>query len=699
MLKSNAAQSANTASPRRAWPVLHRLGTLPRETRDTLWLLFVVGWVIAPLATHVPLWTMPLAYAMLAWRGWLAWGERPLPARWLKGAMLIAVVALTLMSHRTIVGRDAGVTLIVMLLVLKTLELRARRDAMVVFFLGFFTLLANFFFSQSLGVAAMMVIGLLGLLTALINANLPVGRPPLLRSMRTAAVMTAMGAPIMLVLFMLFPRMAPLWGMPGNDMAGKSGLSEEMTVGNIASLVMDEGIAMRVRFNTPNGRPPEQQHMYFRGPVLTHFDGTRWTASNWFDPRMNDQGVPASAQLEVLGAPISYEVTLESNNRPWLLLLDAADQRPALPHNMRARMTPALQWLVNRPISSVLRYSAQSHVDFRSGPMERTSALQPLVDLPHGFNPRTVALAQEMRADPQLANRGNMAFVNAAMQRLRTGGYSYTLDPGVNGKHAADEFWFDTKQGFCEHIASAFVILMRALDIPARIVTGYQGGEMNGIDGYWTVRQSDAHAWTEVWIEQRGWVRVDPTGAVMPTRIGQFQRLQPPRGMFGTAMDTVISPTAFARMRSVWEAVNNGWNQWVLNYTQERQLNLLRSLGIESPSWQDLGRLLGAIIALAALAGAGWSFWEKNHQDPWQRMLQLTRKRLQSAGLELPAHLPPRSMASAVQARYGEEARSLYDWLMHVDSARYARHPDHALNGLKKEFARLQWPRNKAKSG
>ena len=690
MLNSSIADSGN--HPSLFSRLKQRLASLPRETRDNLWILLVVGWVISPLTPHVPVWTMPFAYGLLLWRGWLAWAQKPLPNPWIKAGLLVVAIALTVLSHRTIVGRDAGVTLIIMLLVLKTLELRARRDAMVIFFLGFFTLLANFFFSQSLLVAMVMLLGLLGLLTALINANMPVGKPPLSQSMRTAAWMSLLGAPIMLVLFMLFPRMAPLWGVPGNEMAGRSGLSGEMKIGNIASLVLDDSVAMRIRFDTPGGRAPEQRHLYFRGPVMAYFTGDEWLAANSYDARADSNGLPSSAQLRVNGEPLKYEVTMEASNRPWLLMLDAAKDAPVLPQDMRARMTPTLQWVVNRPIQGVMRYSAQSYIDFQSGPTERSRDLKPYLQLPQGFNPRTLALAKQMLADPQLQGKNHMAFVTAALNRLRTEGYSYTLEPGLYGTHSADEFWFDNKAGFCEHIASAFVILMRGLDIPARIVTGYQGGEVNGFDGYWTVRQSDAHAWAEVWLEDRGWTRVDPTGAVMPSRVGQFQRLQTPRGAFGTAMDTVISPSMLSQMRAVWEAANNRWNQWVLNYTQERQLDLLRALGVQSPSWQDLTRLLGIIAGVVAMLGVAWSLWEKKHQDPWQRMLSATRQRLQKAGLELPPHLPPRSMAQQIKMHFGEAGQAIQQWLLRVDQARYAPHPDTAMRELQREFQRLQWP-------
>jgi len=670
------------------------LTTLPREARDTLFLVVVIAWVIAPQVGNLPVWTTVLAALVLAWRGWLAIEGRPLPGRWVTGGLLVVSVALTLVSHRTIVGRDAGVTLIVMLLALKTLELRARRDAMVIFFLGFFTMLSNFFFSQSLVTATAMLIALLGLLTALVNAHMPVGRPPLAHSMRVAGRMALLGAPIMLALFLLFPRMAPLWGMPNDNPSGRSGLSGEMEIGNVASLALDDTVAMRVRFDTPGGEAPPQSELYFRGPVLTAFNGRQWFAIGQPGAPASAWRPPAPARLQTEGEPIRYAITLEPLRRPWLLTLDAAKDRPELPEGLSAFMSQELQWIASRPVNEVLRYRAESYPRFTHGPQQRNAGqMRTYVELPDGFDPRTRAMAQEMLADPRLAAGGPQALMNAALDRLRTGGYQYTLEPGVYGQHTADAFWFDVKEGFCEHIASAFVVLMRAMDIPARIVTGYQGGERNGVDGYWTVRQSDAHAWAEVWFEGRGWVRVDPTGAVSPGRVGAFQRLQAPRGVFGNAMDTMISRGMLQQMRAVWEAVNNGWNQWVLNYTQSRQLDMLKALGIESPSWQDLAQALGGLAALAALIGAGWTLWERSQHDPWLRLLAHARERLARAGLPLPATLPPRAMAERARAQFGDAAIApVADWLLRLEHTRYAPEPASALADLRREMRHLPWP-------
>jgi transglutaminase-like putative cysteine protease len=666
--------------------MLARLEALPRDTRDTMFLLVVIAWIMLPQFAHVPPWCAAFAVGVLSWRAWLAMVSKPLPGKlWLLGLLFVAVAA-TMVTYRTVLGRDAGVTLIVVLLALKTLELRAKRDVFVVFFLGFFTMLTNFFFSQSLPTAIAMLVALLGLLTALVNAHMPVGKPPLGEAARTAAWMTLLGAPVMALLFVLFPRFGPLWGTPGDAMTGRSGLSSTMQVGNMASLALDESIALRVKFE---GQMPLQGELYFRGPVLTQFDGREWRP---LQPRIGSRFVPftGGSQLQVTGEAVRYEVTMEPNNRPWIMAIDAAPGAPEVP-GFELLMTSELVWIANRPITDLVRYKAESYMQFRHGPRS-IAALQPeYMQLPPDLNPRTLQLARQMRSDPVLSRGGPAALVNAALDRLRTGGYTYTLEPGVYGANTADEFWFDRKEGFCEHIASAFVVLMRAMDIPARLVTGYQGGELNRLDGYWIVRQSDAHAWTEVWLAGQGWVRVDPTSSVAPGRIGSLQRLAPPQNALAAAFGTV-TPGLAQSLRSVWEAVNNTWNQRILNYTQSRQLNLLKDIGFSSPSWEDLASVLIAIVVIVALGGAAWTIWDRREHDPWLRLLHRVRRRLATAGIELTPATPPRRIATAVTARFGEIGAPLAHWLLELEKQRYAPSSEASLRALQRELRQIPWP-------
>ena len=671
--------------------VIKRLNHLPRDSRDTLFLLVVIAWVLLPQTPHLPWWCSTLALAVLMWRGHLAFTGKPLPNAWWRLGLLAIAMGATLVSFKTLLGRDAGVTMLAVLLTLKTLELRARRDAFVVFFLGFFCMLANFFYTQSLLTAASMLIGLLGLLTVLVNAHMPVGKPPLMVAAKTAGWMALLGAPIMIVLFLLFPRLAPLWGTPGEAIAGRSGLSAKMQVGTIASLALDDSVAMRVKFE---GAVPQQPDLYFRGPVLSTFDGREWTSAN---PDLFSR-FRVTASLVVSGEPIRYEVTQEPSSKPWLVVLDAVNQPPVI-DGYSTVMQSDLQWITNRPVNDLLRYKAQSFTSFKHGPLQSVIGLREFVELPIGFNPRTLALANEIRRDARYTQAGSGPLVDVVMTKLRTGSYTYTLEPGLYGQNTADEFWFDKKEGFCEHIASSFVILMRALDVPARIVTGYQGGELNGVDNFWTVRQSDAHAWAEVWYEGRGWVRVDPTSAVSPGRTGAFQRLQAPQNVVGQAFRN-FNPAFSMQLRATWEAVNNSWNQWVLNYTQGKQLNLLKNIGFTSPSWQDLTYVLIGIMVVVSLAGAAWGLWERTQHDPWLRLLGRARKQLGKAGIHSTAAITPRQLAELLRTRFGQTHPAPVQWLMQLEAQRYARSSgagntdsDQQLKQLRQQFRALIWPK------
>jgi transglutaminase-like putative cysteine protease len=637
---------------------------------------------------------------ILLWRATISWRGLALPSRWWLFTLLLIAALAVYFSHHTLLGKEAGTTFVVVLLALKTLELRAQRDAFVIFFLGFFTLLANFFYSQSLMTAMSMLVGLMGLLTALVISHMPVGKPPLLLAAKTAGSMALLGMPIMLVLFLLFPRMAPLWGLPQDANSGRSGLSDNMKVGMMASVALDDSIAMRIRFQ---GQVPERSSLYFRGPVLTEFDGREWRSS----PTAAQTPQLAAASLQVSGNPIRYEVTLEGNNHPWLLLMDAAPQGPEI-SRYKAFMDAELQWITDQPIQELVRYRAQSYPRFSYGANLQGSSLARALALPPGFNPRTWQLAADIKSDPRYASADSLALVDAVMERLRSGGYRYTLEPGVFGRDSADEFWFDRKEGFCEHIASAFVLLMRALKVPARVVTGYQGGDVNRVDSFWTVRQSDAHAWAEVWIANQGWTRVDPTSAVAPGRTGTSQRLESQRGALAQALVQAfgtVNPAFALNLRAVWEAANNRWNQWVLTYSQASQLDLLQNLGMQSPSWEDLSYLLLGLLVAASLIGAAWAQWERHQQEPWLRLLAHAGQALSRAGVVVTHHTSPRAMARGLQVSPAineigpATVRRWTEWLLRLEAIRYGptapggnagtKYASATLAALRRDFASL----------
>ncbi len=640
-----------------------RLAHLPRESRDTLFQLTVIGWALAPHWLHLPWWCSGLSIALLVWRAALTLNGGSLPNRWVIAGLLGLAAALTAWDQRTLLGKEAGITLLVVLMSLKTLELRARRDALVVFFLGFFLVLTHFLYSQTLLTGLWLLIAVWGLLTALALAHMPVGRPPLARAGAVAARTALLGLPVMVALFMLFPRIGPLWGLP-QDAAGRTGLSGTLRLGGVASIAEDDSIALRVRFF---GEVPPQSQLYFRGPVLSTFDGREWRRLVPSFPAPQR----ARLELELRGEPLRYEMTVEPSPLPLLPLLEMSPDLPgAAPQIPGWLLTqrPDGQWQADRPIFERQRVAATAWLDHRHGPVREVPGLRDLTDLPPGANPRTLQWSQALRqAHPGADAR---ALAGLVMAHIRGSEFLYSLEPGTYGADAIDEFWFDRKVGFCEHFASAFVVVMRAMNVPARIVTGYQGADPVLQDGYLIVRNSNAHAWAEVWLAGHGWLRVDPTAAVAPERVNASRRLAPPPGLVAGAVDS-LNPQLAAQLRAAWETLNNRWNQWVLNYSRGQQFDLLRRLGVSAPSWQDLATLLVGLLATAALAGAGWAWWDRRRQDPWQRLEQRVRERLAAVGVAVAPQHPPRERAGRVRAALGSRGSPLAEALEALDRLRY----------------------------
>ncbi|WP_119154828.1 transglutaminaseTgpA domain-containing protein [Caldimonas tepidiphila] len=656
----------NAPATARRWLPWPGMRNLPRETRDTLFLLGVIAWVIAPHTGQLPLWCSLLAGVVLLARARLALTGAALPGGWVLAGLLLVAVGATWLSHRTLLGKEAGVTLVVVLITLKTLELRARRDAFVIFFLGFFLVLTHFLYSQSLLVALGMLVAVWGLLTALVLAHMPVGQPTLAAAGGIAARMTAFGAPVMAALFLLFPRVGPLWGLPQDATAGRTGLSNSMALGDVAELALDDRIAMRLRFDGP---PPAPSTLYFRGPVLSRFDGREWRPS----PGGFRASPPADEAPRVEGPGFAYELTLEPSSLPVLPLLEMTAEAPAV-EELPLWRGRDLTWRALRPPMERVRLRARAHPRFSHGPLQPVHELQEHLDLPPGFNPRTLAWAAQMRREPRFATADADTLADALLSHVRSQPYRYTLSPGIygdeRGRHAIDEFWLDRREGFCEHYAAAFVVVMRALGVPARVVTGYQGAEFNPVDGYWLVRQSHAHAWAEYWQPGRGWVRADPTAAVAPDRIEHVRALSPPPGMLTRTLG--FDPSLLQRLRHTFDAIDNGWNQWVLNYSRGQQLELLKGLGFRSRGWEHLGLLLAGLTGGTALLGVAWALWDRHRQDPWLRALGHMQRALQGAGLEVRGPLTPRRLAEQALARWGTAAQPAAAALFALEALRYA---------------------------
>ncbi|NRF70015.1 DUF3488 domain-containing transglutaminase family protein [Aquincola sp. S2] len=663
-------------------------GQLPRESRDTLFQLAVIGWTVLPHLRHLPWWCTALTALVLFWRGNLALNNAPLPGRWPVIGLLVIATLLTLWTERTLFGKDAGVTMLVVLMALKMLELRARRDALVVFFLGFFLVLTHCLYSQSMLTALSMLVSTWGLMTAQVLSSMPVGRPSLKRAGGIAARSALLGLPLMLLLFLLFPRFGPLWGLP-QDGLGKTGLSGTLRLGGVAEVANDDAIAFRVRFEGP---PPPSELLYFRGPVLPRFDGVEWHQA-----RLRLGAPPQAAELQLHGDGRSYEMLIEPIRLPLLPLLEATPDRPDAAPALRGwafTLSADLQWQTDRLVAERISVRARAWPNHVLGPKWALPGAFEMTQIPDGSNPRAVAWARALRASAPLAGARTPQLAQAVLEHIRTAGFTYTLAPGLYGGQAIDEFWLDRKEGFCEHFAASFVLVMRAMGVPARIVTGYQGAEPADADGWMVVRQSHAHAWAEYWEPGFGWRRADPTAAVAPHRIHSSRPLPPRQGLVAGALNT-MSPALAEQLRRTLELIDNRWNQWVMSYSRTRQFDLLESLGVSAPSWQDLAFLLIGIASAMSLTAAGWAWWDRHRQDPWLRLHRRIRETLNGLGLDALPHDAPRALAAKVRVRFGATGAALADTLEALDRLRYG--PDNRRlpgpgwwSGFAREAARLR---------
>lgn len=593
------------------------------SARDLAWLIGSLALVIIPHTLRAPWWLTLLVLCLFGWRFWYGLHRAPLPSRWLVlGVAAVGMFGIWL-EYRSLFGRQPGIILLMLFAGLKVLETRTQRDAAVGAFLGYFLIITNFLYTQSIPTGALMLVALFAITAALVGYSAPQRTPR--ANLRTAGLLLAHAAPAALALFLLFPRVqGPLWGLPQDAYTGMTGLSETMTPGNLASLAQSDALAFRAEFD---GELPPPAQRYWRGPVLWDFDGRTWSIGGPFFVHFEP---PKGGRITY-----SYSVVMEPHNRHWMFALETAASLPE-----RARMSFDGQVLAAQPVRARLRYSMRSTIDPQPRTEER-GVLRRALRLPAGFNPRSTALAGQWAQEA--AN--DREVVAKAIDFLRAGKYQYTLEPPLLGVDSVDEFLFSTKAGFCEHFASAFVFLMRSAGVPARVVTGYQGGELNPIDRIFTVRQSEAHAWTEVWLQGRGWVRVDPTAVSVPGRIeAGLARALPQTGQLPLMLQPRLEWLRGARHQ--WEALAHKWNVWVLGYNPDRQRDLLMSFGMRDADWRTLTATLFTVLGLITLALLAWSLSKLVRPDPVQKAWQAFCRKLASQGIERAAHEGPRDYAA-----------------------------------------------------
>ncbi len=601
-----------------------------RDRRDTLFLMGAIVLAVLPHASHLPWWTSAGFALLFLWRFGLVISGRWLPRDSVRWVAAIACTAAVYAHYKTLLGREPGVALLVLFLGLKLMEMRVRRDLFVVIFLCFFLLITAFFHSQSLVTAALSLIAVLALVTTMLTMQFGARELPIGRRFRSAGSILLQALPIAILFFVLFPRLqGPLWGSPDEMPGARTGLSETMQPGAIAELANSDEIAFRVQFE---GAMPAANSLYWRGPVFGSFDGVAWK------PLQNPVAPLPLPNVQVEPGPaLGYRITLEPHHRAWLFALDAPVSIGPLPSGAPL-LHPDLQLIARERIQERTRYRLESRLDYQFGLNETALTLRNWLDLPPSFNPRTLELAARWRnEEPDTSRLVERALAMFAQQPFR-----YTMRPPLLGRHSVDEFLFGTRAGFCEHYASAFTVLMRALDIPARVVTGYQGGERNPVDDFWTVRQADAHAWAEVWLEGRGWVRIDPTSAIAPERIERGSR------SLRAARDSA-NPPLLSSLRFNLDAISNVWNQWILSYDHAKQQRFLSSLGLAMDDWQELFGVMAGGLALLIGAVALITLHPRRVRDPVQRCYTEFCRRLAEAGIVREVHETPLQVLARVE--------------------------------------------------
>ncbi len=578
-----------------------------------LWVAAAVLASLLPVLPGFPPWLGALLFAIAGLGVGLGLRRRRLPAI-VRVPLTLAVAAAAVASSGFTVGQETGAALLAAMLASKLLETGSVRDGRSACSFALFAVMAGFLHDQGPTTLLLALIActiIVAALARLARVQLPGLAPPPGRAgkaLLTSARLLAISLPFAFVVFFLFPRFPePLWGAPAPEDRSRSGLSNDMSPGDIVEMLLDDSPALRVTFE---GEPPPRSAMYWRGPVLTNFDGRRWT-------RWEGMAFTPPTDIQTRGEPLFHEVMQEPTTYRYLIGLDVPVSIPE-----EARIGADRTVYTPRLSQSVRRFRIGSAVDYVLEPELPPLSRQHYLRLPDGYNPRTARLMAEWKAQDDRAE----ALIQRALA-LFNAQFVYSLTPPPLARDSVDDFLFATREGYCEHFASAFAVMMRSAGVPARVVTGYQGGFFNRIGEYWLIRNSDAHAWTEVWLEGRGWVRIDPTSAVAPERIREgLTSITPPPGVFSRWSQPLWD---------VADALRRGWNFVIVDFNATRQRELLSRLGLDPQDWRQIGAALavGIGLALALSFALLWRGGRTRVDDPllaaWQRLVM----RLARAGL------------------------------------------------------------------
>ena len=671
------------------------MSTLQQIPRNALvWIIISLFALVAPHASRLPIWILALYAVAVIWRLQVHRGRWSFPGRWVKVVMILSGFVGIYASYGSFVGLEPTVALLLIAFALKLLELSHRKDAYVLLFLGYFICLTQFLFSQDLLVTLYALVSVTVVTTALVAIHRPGEHQFKLGTLRVASVMLLQALPLMIVLFFLFPRFGPLWTVPIKNHTAKTGMSDFMKPGDVASLSQSADVAFRVKFD---GEIPVKSALYWRGLVLSRIEQGVWSALSFYDLPANQL---RPQEVIIGGEPIRYNVIMEPTQQRWLYGLKYArsDTRTVMQTSDFRLFSPTL-------IETEFMYTVDSWTDV---PVEETLSdwrRTTETQLPPTGNAKTRKLSLELREEAG----SNAAFVDLVLDRFRVEPYVYTLRPGLLPEQdSIDAFLFQSQRGFCEHYASAFVFMMRAAGVPARVVAGYQGGEINPVNKTVIVHQFDAHAWAEVWLASRGWVRVDPTAAISPLRIEfGLEEAMASEGSFLSTM--LLSP---ARYRSIpllnllrlrYDALTYRWQTWVVGFDSERQFNLLRSFFGETTAKAFAIVLLGSwALVLLPVAISLFRAPDIEPVRPLAKHYRIFCKRLARLDLIRGAGETPSQFAQRVAEEFPDYAEQLwqitdlYNQLAYADAQRSAGNAAQSLQHFARVINRFRPKRRSA---
>ncbi|HEY5604015.1 MAG TPA: DUF3488 and transglutaminase-like domain-containing protein [Gammaproteobacteria bacterium] len=579
-----------------------------------LWLLSGIVFILAPHVIYQHHLLILFIGCLLLWRLGIELQYIRQPPGWLATVLAISTFIGITYGYQTVFGRDAGVALLVTMLSLKLMEMGTPRDFLVAVFLGYFVVITGFLFSQSVFVGLLMTTAVFLLTTSLVAYHRSVRNfNSQFKSAKLGINLLFQAIPLAVLLFVLFPRVpGPLWGLPEQGSSASTGLSNSMAPGQITELAFDNSVAFRVEFK---GKAPDAAQLYWRGPVFTYYDGFMWqelsnNSRKFFGSEWVSE-LPPVPQVK-MSEGIKYSVMLEPHNASWLLALDLPTLYPSTGY-----LTQNYELLSDEPVKKLLRYEVTSHLNYKLSP-EAPPSNRVYRQIPQFVGQQARQLVQELQEKIHAGQPYDRQIVDLILNYFRTEPFYYTRTPPAMLDRPIDQFLFEERRGFCEHYASAFVVLMRAAGLPARVVTGYMGGEFNTIGNYFIVRQSDAHAWAEVWLENQGWVRFDPTAVIPPHRVEQAQYRDRFRRSTGeNAGEQSWFAASIKRFKFMWDNVNHNWNDWVVGYTPKKQQTFLDKLGLKDFSWSSLIVILfsGLALLIAAIAWhlSGRSIRKPNH--------------------------------------------------------------------------------------